>query len=435
MKAVLFIFLLCSFYLNSQSYQSYFTGNTTDVQTNSLGGVCLMGGASENDNAMKWFLQQANGGDILVLRASGSDGYNNYMYSQLGVSVNSVETIVFNNATAANESYIHQKIKQAEAIWFAGGNQWKYISYWRNTPIANLINEAIKDRNITIGGTSAGMAIQGEFYYSAKNGTVTSSEALQNPFHNNLTVENAPFIENYYLKNVITDTHYDNPDRKGRHVSFLARIVNDFNTNAKGIACDEYTAVCIDTDGIAKVFGEFPNENDTAYFIQTNCAISNAGPETLLQNTPLDWNLDGKALQVYAVKGTSDGTNTFNLNDWKTGNGGNWQNWYVTNGIFKESNGNAPNCSSLSTGIFIKNKRLKIYPNPGKNNVVISLQDKNKKLNNVRIFDAKGRLVKEIKDYNSQKIEVNTVNFSSGVYIIEITTNNNKLVSSKFILK
>ena len=99
-----------------------------------------MGGASENDNAMAWFLQQANGGDILVLRASGSDGYNDYLYEDLGVTVNSVETIKFNSASAASDPYIHQRIQQAEGIWFAGGDQWDYVSYWRETAVDSLIN-------------------------------------------------------------------------------------------------------------------------------------------------------------------------------------------------------------------------------------------------------------------------------------------------------
>ena len=53
-----------------------------------------MGGASENDEAMKWLLQKANGGDVVVLRSSGGNGYNNYLYSELGISDNSVETLV-----------------------------------------------------------------------------------------------------------------------------------------------------------------------------------------------------------------------------------------------------------------------------------------------------------------------------------------------------
>ena len=61
-----------------------------------------MGGSGEDDNAMAWFLERVNGGDVLVLRCSGSDGYNNYLYSDLGVNVNSVETLVFTNPNAVD---------------------------------------------------------------------------------------------------------------------------------------------------------------------------------------------------------------------------------------------------------------------------------------------------------------------------------------------
>ena len=61
----------------------------------------MLGGATEFDPAMEWFLDRASGGDILVLRASGSDDYNDYMYSDLD-GVNSVETIVFNDASASH---------------------------------------------------------------------------------------------------------------------------------------------------------------------------------------------------------------------------------------------------------------------------------------------------------------------------------------------
>jgi len=195
-----FAFLAISTLTYGQSFTSYFTGNVVDQITAPKGGVCLMGGASEDDNAMIWFLQQSGGGDILVLRASGSDGYNDYLYSELGVAVNSVETIVFNDASAAFDPYVHIRIQQAEAIWMAGGNQWNYVSYWRDTPVGSLINEAIANRNIVVGGTSAGMAIQGGYYFSAENGTVTSSEALSNPYHPNITVDSTLFLSNEYLK-------------------------------------------------------------------------------------------------------------------------------------------------------------------------------------------------------------------------------------------
>ena len=108
--------MLFSVNIFCQNYTSYFTGSTNNISTSPLGGICLMGGSTEDDNAMRWFLEQANGGDILVLRTSGSDGYNEYLYSQLGISVNYVETIVFNSSSAVNENYIHEKILGAEAI-------------------------------------------------------------------------------------------------------------------------------------------------------------------------------------------------------------------------------------------------------------------------------------------------------------------------------
>jgi hypothetical protein len=112
MKEIILIFSLLPFVVYGQNYTSYFTGNPSDTVTIPRGGACLMGGASEDDNAMKWFLQGASGGNVLVLRASGSNGYNSYMFS-LGVPVRSVETIVFNNPSASYEPYIMQKIQQA----------------------------------------------------------------------------------------------------------------------------------------------------------------------------------------------------------------------------------------------------------------------------------------------------------------------------------
>ena len=355
-----------------QNYTSYFTGDTTNLVTNPSGGVCLMGGATEDDNAMKWFLNRADGGDILVLRTSGSDGYNDYLYSSLGISVNSVESIVCNNAAASYDPYVLQKIQQAEAVWFAGGDQWKYVSYWRSTPVDSLVNQAIQQRNIVVGGTSAGMAILGKYYFSAQNGTVTSATALANPFNNHVTVDSTSFIQNAYLSNVITDTHFDNPDRRGRLVTFLARIYTDFGVLGKALACDEYTAICIDTTGIAQVFGGYPPYNDNAYFIQTNCGLPSQAPETCAAGSPLSWDLGGKAIKVYRIRGTPSGINTFDLNDWETGgSGGQWFNWSVTNGVFSEQNGNPINCNPVSIYENQENE-LSVFPNPTSGKVIIS---------------------------------------------------------------
>jgi len=409
----------------SQNYTSYFTGNSTDVEVNGLGGVCLMGGATEHDEAMKWFLERANGGDVLVLRASGSNGYNNYLYSELGVSVNSVETIVCHNANSADETYIHDKIKTAEAIWFAGGDQWNYISYWRNTAIDSLINRGITERNIVIGGTSAGMAIQGGAYFSAENGTVNSATALSNPYHSNVTVGTQEFIKNSYLTEVITDSHYDNPDRKGRHTVFIARLASDLGWNSKGIACDEYTAVCIDENGNARVFGEYPTYDETAYFIQLNCEIENNLPEVMESGTPLTWNQNNSALKVYEVKGTMTGANSFDLSDWTTGSGGVWKHWYVEAGVFNETEGTAPNCSTSGVNE-LRTPDFSIYPNPNQTDVLTVNGER--EIQQLKIRSVSGKELIHLDANMSLMIQVDITSLPKGIHFIEIYTENDVMV-------
>lgn len=342
-------FLSLSLALSAQDYTSYFTGDDTDVGPETLGGLVLMGGATENDQAMQWFLEKANGGDVVVIRTSGSDGYNNYLYSDLGVVVNSVESIVLNNAAAANDPYVIEQIENAEALWIAGGNQWTYINEWRGEGVGDAINYLLNEKGAVVGGTSAGMAVLGGTYFTAENGTITSATALSDPFHSNVTLGYGDFLTADYMENVVTDQHYNNPDRRGRHVTFMARMENDLGQRAFGIASDEYTAVCVEPDGTARAFGDYPEFNDYVYFLQSNCFEN--GPEVIEPNTPLTWNRDNQAIQVFKVPASNSGENYFDLNTWGAGNGGTWQNWWVEDGeLMLDDEADAPNCITGISG-------------------------------------------------------------------------------------
>lgn len=315
--------------LFAQSYVSYFTGNPEDAQRTPQGGICLMGGAGEDDQAMRWFLNRANGGDVLVLRASGGDGYNEYMYKLDGVTINSVETILFNQPEASYDPYVIRKIAQAEAIWFAGGNQWNYVRYWRNSPVDSAINIALASRNIAIGGTSAGMAILGSAYFSAENGSINAADALLDPYHPNMTVDSQKFLQIPILRNVLTDTHFANRNRQGRLFAFLARSHAD-GLPLRAIACDERTAVCIDPEGIARIFGQYPGSQGHACFILSD----DEPPELCKPGTPLTWDRKGQALKVFRIPGAADGTHTFDLNTWSTDAAGDWEYWSAQAGNF-----------------------------------------------------------------------------------------------------
>ncbi len=303
-------------------------GDGNDVQTITEPGFVLMGGGTDVDEAFKWMIDRSGGGDFVVIRATGTNAYDSYIYG-LG-SVNSVETIIINSVTKANKANIEKKIKNAEALFIAGGDQWDYVKYWKNTKVENAINYLINTKHVPVGGTSAGCAILGNVYFSAQFGTVTSSQALNNPYTQKVALGKDDFINIPILSQTITDTHFDNPDRRGRTTTFLARMVQDWNMNAKAIACEEKTAVCIDANNMATVFGY---NNGTAFFMQP----SNLGPEVCLPNTKLTWNRNNQAVKVYKIENEVNGNGSFNLNDWSTASGGTWVYFWVENGVFHEN--------------------------------------------------------------------------------------------------
>ena len=415
----------------AQSYTSYFTGDTADVMPATSFGICLMGGGTEHDEAMRWMLNRSGGGDVVVIRATGTNGYNTYLYSTLGVNVNSVETIVIPSVAAANDPYVQQQLANAEAIWIAGGDQFDYVSSWKNTKVDSLINRHINVKQAPVGGTSAGMAILGGHYFSAANGTVTSATALNDPYSTNVTIGHDDFINAPFLDNVITDTHYDNPDRKGRHTTFMARMTKDLNIRSFGIACDEYTAVCIDSAGTARVFGEYPAYDDNAYFIQSSCDPGSLMPETCAAGSPLTWDHGDQALKAYTVKGDMSGSSQFDLTDWKTGTGGTWEHWYIVSGQLSTATGTQPPCfqnvNELSAG------DINIYPNPAAGDLTISGADEKNELA-VKVYRVDGSLALSKPGMHAgDKIDVSAL--AAGIYILELSVKESSVLKKLVISK
>lgn len=239
-------------FLLTKGYDYYLTGSASDVHVRTTGGLLLSGGGGDVDEAFDWFVKRAGGGDIVVLRASGSDAHNKYI-PKIGV-VDSVETFVTKTEEASRDSEVVSKIRRAEGLFLAGGDQWNYVRMWKGTPVEDALH-ALWRKGVPIGGTSAGLAVLGEFSFSAARDTVTSAQALQNPFDERVTIEN-DFLRFDPLRGVITDSHFSERNRLGRLLVFMARIVNSGRRPVRGIGIDERTALLIDTEGMATVVGK-----------------------------------------------------------------------------------------------------------------------------------------------------------------------------------
>ena len=415
-----YIFLILNFLIFfpaiifAQDYDNWLTGSANDISTNHQKGLVLAGGGTDNDDAMTWMLNRADGGDVVIIRTSGSDGYNDYFYNQLGVTLNSVETFRINNANGANDAYVLEKVSQAEVVFIAGGDQTSYYDYWQGSLLQDTLNYLINIKEITIGGTSAGMMILGQYQYIPQNLGVLSSEALSDPFHQYMdTIHRNEFLQHPLMNNTINDSHFDNDDRAGRMTAFLSRMVVEDEINARGIAANEVTAICIDENNIAHVFGEHPTYDDYAYFIQTDCDYPLSEPEDCSPGNPLTWDQNSKALKVYRLPGTTSGNNTFDLNSWKNGNGGEWRHWYAVNGTLYQESGDDEFCTILSNQV--ENRLdVSIYPNPTNHEIHIE----GNFIEPFTIYNSKGQKI-----YSGNKKVISIVNWKSGLYTIHFSNN------------
>ena len=105
----------------AQGYQHSVVGNPGDVVTPTSGLLVLQGGGTDVDENFVRMGARAGGGDFVVIRASGTDAYNPYIYGLC--SCDSVATIVFKNRNAAFNDFVIETIRNAEALWIAGGDQ------------------------------------------------------------------------------------------------------------------------------------------------------------------------------------------------------------------------------------------------------------------------------------------------------------------------
>ncbi len=310
-------------------------GDSSNVTKTTNGGMVLMGGGTDVDAAFKWMIDRSGGGDVVVLRASGTDAYNPYINS-LG-TVNSVETLLINSKELANNDTVAYIIRNAEMVFIAGGDQSDYMRYWKGTKTEQALNYLLNNKKAPLGGTSAGCAILGGFYFSGETGGLTSAQALTNPYDANVTLYNNDFLKSPYLENVITDQHYLTRDREGRSMIFLGRINKDWKIAAKGIAADERTAVCIDKDGKAQVFGDYSATRpySYAYFMISDEARQ---PEQMEANKKAIWNNNQKAVSVYEIPASVNGGGNFNVANFKASEatGGKWYWWWIDNGVLNK---------------------------------------------------------------------------------------------------
>ncbi len=266
------------------AYKYLRTGSPQDRATQPQAGFALMGGGADLDEAFRILCTRAHGGDFLILRATGSDDYNPYIHGLedgAGCQLNSVATLILPTRESANAPFAAQTIRQAEAIFIAGGDQANYTRNWTNTPVQQELNAAIA-RGVPLGGTSAGLAVLGEYAYSAEGDkqddpNLDAPTALANPLGPRITLAHN-FLSIPQLKGILTDSHFAKRNRMGRLLAFLAQIhAKAPRQTIHGLGIEERCAILLEPNGHGKVIGH-TSEHAAAYLVSITESPSHLDP-------------------------------------------------------------------------------------------------------------------------------------------------------------
>ena len=226
-------------------------------------GLMLVGGGDWPYDAVRWMSERMGHGHLVILRASGDVEAQEEWYRDIG-GIASARTFVFSDRHAASDPVVLDAIRKADGVFIAGGDQANYVRFWKGTPLAQALDAHVRAGK-PLGGTSAGLAILGAWSYGALDGgSMVSEDALRDPLNPGMTLVD-DFLHLPYLEHVFTDSHFGVRNRLGRLVAFVADVRARGTDDIVGLGVDEGAALCIDGDGIGRLFT--PVEGGAAWLV------------------------------------------------------------------------------------------------------------------------------------------------------------------------
>ncbi|MDX2592047.1 MULTISPECIES: pre-peptidase C-terminal domain-containing protein [Streptomyces] len=214
--------------------------------------------------------------------------------------VNSCTTWTLTTASDGNNTQLNTDVRDAEFVYFAGGDQCRYAA-WKGTALQASVQSVVA-KGGGAGGGSAGLHINSSVVYDACTASATSAAALANPYDRSVTFTTGMFNWPNY-GDTINDSHFVARDRMGRTMAFVARAIKDGLTTqgkAWGVGINEGgSSLYIDRNGLATLYGS------DAYVV-----LGDHQPEQAVAGKPLTfsnykiWHLTGGRTFDFASRPT-----------------------------------------------------------------------------------------------------------------------------------
>jgi cyanophycinase len=196
------------------------------------GSLVIVGGGKVGPEIVNKFIELAGGKDakiVVIPTAAGRAKYDEsngsyQLFKKAGAT--DLTLLHTDDPNEANTAKFTAALKNADAVWFGGGRQWRLVDSYGDTESEELFWKVL-DRGGVIGGSSAGATIQGSYL---ARGDTKNNQIMMGDHEEGFG----------YVKNIAIDQHV-----LARNRQFdLFEIVKQ-QPELLGIGIDESTAVVV----------------------------------------------------------------------------------------------------------------------------------------------------------------------------------------------
>ena len=220
------------------------------------GYLLLVGGGSEDldpggwsEAPYGWVVTHAANGRVAVLSVNDETNVLPDYFVALGAT--EAHNIKVDTRALATDSALYDSLMAYDAFFFKGGDQSRYYATWKDSQVTRAMADKFAAGGV-LAGTSAGLHIQSGVVFTAENGSVYPEQGLEDLSNDRFTLRH-DFTQN--LPGLVADSHFIERGRSLRLLSFLAHYGLNEGEALVGLGVDDQSAVGIDAEGLATVYG------------------------------------------------------------------------------------------------------------------------------------------------------------------------------------
>ncbi len=197
------------------------------------GTLFIVGGGRLSDDLINKFIDLAGGNAapiVVIPTAGGGEKYDETYGDFLRIKgAKNVTVLHTTNPKEADTEAFISSLKNAKAVWFSGGRQWRLVDAYKGTKTEKMLWKILNGGGV-IGGSSAGATIQGSYL---ARGDTKNNQIMMGDHEGGFG----------FIKNIAIDQHVLARNRQFDMFDILKN-----KPELLGIGIDENTAIIVTGD-------------------------------------------------------------------------------------------------------------------------------------------------------------------------------------------